>query len=474
MLKGGMLGSSSNQKPPDEMFVGEPKEEGGFGGAPAGGAILVIAGLAALLASLDSALNIAFPDVTAHFDVDVAAIRWLVISYVSTYAVLLLVAGRIADRLGHFRMLVGGLVVSTVAFVATGLAPTYELLLCARVIQGVGAAMILGAAPALVTLAIAADRQGRALGLFHMSASIGLAIGPLVGGLLVGGFGWRSVFLFRVPIAVAVLALAWSTSTRGLAQEADRADNPGRINPAGGLGAVVAVLRRPSVVVANVLNLVSNAALFAIWLLVPYYAVNVIDLGTALGGLLLMIAPLATSLSAPPAGWLADRFGTSLLSTSGLGLQAAALGILSRLDGDSSVVLPAIALALVGVGISIFTVPNMRYVMGAISDEHQGVAGSTVQTMRTAGIVMGVMVAGALFEDRRLAAAERFGAEPDGPVSFVPAFRSTLTIAAVVATVAAGVSLVRLGLEAQRGGSIWSASSATRDGKSGPAARVAR
>lgn len=398
--------------------------------------ILLVAGSAALLGSLDSALNIAFPDVTSHFELDVAAIQWLVITYVLTYAALLLVAGRIADRLGHQQMLIRGLGVSTVAFVATGLAPSYGFLLAARMVQGAGAAMILAAAPALVTLATSEERRGRALGLFQMSAAIGLAIGPLVGGALVFGFGWRAVFLFRVPLAVVIIVLARPLPTPQRVLHNNEARKPGT-------GAVSHLLRHPPFVLANVLNLVSNATMFAIWLLMPYYAINVIDIGAVRGGAVLMIAPLATALSAPPAGWLADRFGSATLSTAGLALEAFALGLLSRLDSGSSVGLAALGLTLVGVSISVFAVPNMRYVMGSIGEEHQGVAGSIVQTMRTAGIVIGVFAASAWFESRRSETAERLGVDVDGPISFVPAFRSTLTAATALTVAALLLSVVR-------------------------------
>jgi MFS family permease len=400
--------------------------------------------LAALLASLDSALNIAFPDVTAHFAIDVAAIRWLVISYVLSFAVSLPFAGRIADRVGHLKLLIRGLLASAAAFMATGLAVTYSQLLAARVVQGIGAAMILGAAPALVTLASVEDRRGRALGLFQMSAAVGLAIGPLVGGVLVDDFGWRAVFLFRAPLAVAILVVAMAARPPDSRQGAGAAGPAPPIETVATPGALAAVLRRPSLVVANLLHMVSHAAAFAIWLLLPYYAINVIDIGAINGGLLLTVAPFATAVSAPLAGWLADRCGAFVLSSAGLALEVLALGMLSRLDQNSSVAIPAVALVIVGVSMSIYGVPNMRYVMGAIGPEHQGVAGSTVQMMRMVGIVVGVFAASAWFEVRRSNVAVSLGVAADGPASFVPAFRSTLGIATFVAGLALLISAAQV------------------------------
>lgn len=420
---------------------------------------MTVAGSAALLGSLDSALNIAFPDVTEHFDLNVAAIQWLVVTYVLTYAVLLLAAGRIADRIGHRDMLIWGLIVSTLAFVATGLAPTYASLLVARTLQGAGAAMILGAAPALVTLAVFEDRRGWALGLFQMSAALGLAAGPLVGGVLVDGFGWRAVFLFRVPLAL-ILAVqvvrdpadrrspAPVASDRmlhnvGSSGDGENRDHTDDVRRGAETSAIRQLLRDPPFVVANGLNVVSNGAMFVIWLFVPYYAINVLDIGAVLGGVLLTVAPLATAAAAPLAGTLADRFGAGRLSSAGLALEAIGLGLLSRLSPTSNIGLAAFALAIIGVSISLFGVPNMRYVMGSIADDQQGLAGSIVQTMRTGGIVVGAIGASAWFRAQRVNSADRLQVDLDGPLSFMPAFQSTMTAATVVAAAAFALSMAR-------------------------------
>ena len=154
---------------------------------------VLIASCSALLCSLDTAVNIAFPAITAAFDVDVTAMQWVVVSYVLTHASLLLGCGKIADVWGHSRVLTWGLMGSAVAFLLCGLAPTLTLLLSARVVQGIAVALVFASAPALAALSVPPDTRGRVLGLFQMSAAVGFALGPLFGGLLVGTFGWRAV-----------------------------------------------------------------------------------------------------------------------------------------------------------------------------------------------------------------------------------------------------------------------------------------
>lgn len=392
---------------------------------------VAVAGSVALLGSLDTALNIAFPDLTNDLGLEVSAVQWIVIAYVLTYTVLLVGAGRVADVFGHRIMLLWGLTISSAGFLANAIAPNFTVLLAARIGQGVGVAFMLAAAPALVTLSVPSFRRGRALGAFHLSAGVGLALGPVIGGVLVASFGWRSVFWFRLPVALLLVAVVW----RLLPPVARR---PGQAPVVD-----LAPFTRLGFLVANGLNVVANASMFAIWLLIPYYAIDVLDTGAVLGGVVLMVVPVSTAATAPLAGRLGDRFDPGRVTSIGLGIEGAGLLALARLDADTSVITASLTLATVGVGLSLFTVPNMSYVMGCLDREHQGMAAGTTQMARTAGVVIGVLVASAYFEARRGLHAERLGVELTGPISFVPALQDTFVVAAVVCIAAAAVSTLR-------------------------------
>ena len=448
-----------------------------------------LAGLSALLGALDSSVNIAFPAITATFALDVTLIQWVVISYVLTYASLLLGCGRLADVWGHERVLTWGLAGSTLAFLSCGLAPNFFWLLAARVLQGLSAALVLAAAPALVTLAVPAETRGRALGIFQMSAAIGFALGPLLGGVLVDTFGWRSVYLFRAAPALFLTILA-ARRPRSLHErhEAEHFDLLGALTLAGSVaGFLFAVsrgrdlgwtspfvlflllaaglcfggfvltetrtkvpvvdlrlFRHAPFTIANLLNLLANCAMFAIWLLVPYYIVNVLGYSAGTGGLLLMTCPLATALAAPLAGRLSDRLGTRVLSSLGLSLEAVGLWTISLLDAASGSLAVALALGLVGLGLGMFQTPNMSFVMGAIPRAQQGVAGSMAQMMRTLGVVLGVTGASMLFGGRRVVHAERLQlSEVGDPQSFMPAFQDVFLVSAGLGVLAFGLSLLR-------------------------------
>jgi MFS family permease len=379
-------------------------------------ATVAVASFGTIPVALDAAVNIAFPAISAAFDVPVAAIQWVVIAYVLTDAVLLLPAGRLADRVGHRAVFAAGLALTGVALLLAGAAPAFGALLAARVLQGTGAALVFGSAPALVTLATPESRRPRALGWYNLAVGVGIVLGPLAGGALVGVGGWRAVYWSRVPLAAAALLLAWRWLPRAA---------PGPAAPTGEPAAPPIADRR-MFVVANAVNLLANVALFFVWLLVPYYLLERRGLAPAAGGLVFAAGTLATAVGAPLGAWGAARVGARGLMPVALLTETLGLYLTSRLDAGSSLAPIALALALAGGGVGLFTVPNMHYVMGALPRARQGWAGSLVVLMRMGGILVGARLAALVYGS---------GAEAD-------AFRDAFRVAAVIALVAAVLTLV--------------------------------
>jgi MFS family permease len=166
---------------------------------------LVLVGLGTTIVSLDTAVNIAFPDITRSFGLPLAMIQWVVICYVLTYASLMLACGRAGDVFSHDRVFRIGLLWSSAAFLLCAAAPSYPFLLLFRFLQGIGAGLVISVAPALVTGMFPEERRSRALGAFTMMLALGSALGPLLGGALVHAWGWPAVFWFRAPIALSAL-----------------------------------------------------------------------------------------------------------------------------------------------------------------------------------------------------------------------------------------------------------------------------
>src|SRR4051794_13436963 len=168
---------------------------------------LVPLGLGISVVPLDTAVNIAFPDITGSFGLPIPMIQWVVICYVLTHAGLMLAFGRVGDMWSHARVFRAGLLWSVGAFLLCAAAPSFGWLLFFRFLQGIGAGLIISCAPALVTSLYPEARRSHALGVFTLMFALGSAMGPVIGGLLVARWGWPAGFWFWGPIALTSLLL---------------------------------------------------------------------------------------------------------------------------------------------------------------------------------------------------------------------------------------------------------------------------
>jgi EmrB/QacA subfamily drug resistance transporter len=171
------------------------------------GAVLGVAAGAAFLALLDATVaNLAVADVRGDFGATVGGATWIITIYAVTFAAFLAPAGRLADVVGRRPLFVGGVVAFTVMSLAAAAAPTLALLLVARGLQGAAAAVMIPASLAVVLADTSPEHRARAIGAWSAAGALAAAAGPAIGGVLVDAFGWRSLFLVHVPVAVAVLA----------------------------------------------------------------------------------------------------------------------------------------------------------------------------------------------------------------------------------------------------------------------------
>jgi MFS family permease len=368
-----------------------------------------LAAAGALVVSLDSMMNIAFPAIAAAFVVPPERVRWVIICYVLTYAITAFAGGAAADQLGHVAVFRAGVALSVVAFVMGGAAPSFNWLLIARVVQGFAGGLIYGTAPALSTLGAPATMRGRRLGFLSAAMGLGL-LGSLPAGALVESFGWRAVYHVRVPLALAVLAWALVTP-------------PEPVEPQRKPVAFGDVTRGP-VLRAGALSFVARGAIFAIWLLAPFYLIEARELGAFVGGFFFMLTPLGTTVAAPLAGRLADRVGPSAPAVAGLALEALGLAALGFVGGSTPLALVGLALFVAGFGLGFFEVPNMTTIMTAFPSGQQGAAGGLSFLARTLGVVTGVAVTGQIVAARTAA------------VGFLGAFAESLLVAALAVAVA--------------------------------------
>ncbi len=319
---------------------------------------MLVVALGTLVVPFDSSVNFAFPFITRAFGLPIPAIQWVVIAYTLTYAALMLVFGRVGDMLGYRRIFLIGSLWSAVAFVLCAMAPSYEALLAARVLQGVGAALVLSCGPALATSLHSETARTRVLGIYTMVIGVGGALGPLIAGLLVPLIDWPAVFWFRAPLALSAFLLAWLLPADTRPAHREKFDAAGgallvlaisamllALNQLQRIGsdplwfaaaAVTCVLATGGFIVRerrtqrpiidlrffrdidfSLLN-AGHAALslagFSVLLLVPFYLSRFGGLTAYATGLLLACSPAGTAIAAPLAARLAARFSPRLLA----------------------------------------------------------------------------------------------------------------------------------------------------------------
>lgn len=402
-------------------------------------ALLFLVCLAQFMVILDvSIVNVALPSIKSGLSFSETGLQWVVNAYTLTFAGFLLLGGRAADLLGRKRVFLAGTILFAVASLACALAISQGLLLGARALQGLGAAVISPASLAIITVSFAEGRErNRALGIWSAMAGLGGTSGVLFGGILTETLGWEAIFMINVPIAVAVIVFA-----RGLvpADDATRADRDfdvaGAVTVTAGLTALVyGVVRtdvlgwtNPEVLAAlgtgvfllalflliegrfardplmplrifsmqtlrsaNVVILMLGSALFAMWFFLSLYLQQVLGhsaLRTGLDFLPMTICIVAASTLAPR---FVARVGVRPVLTTGMLLAALGLAVLSQVDSSGdyfSHVLPGGILAALGLGTSMVPV-TIAAVQGVDSSE-SGLASGLVNTSRLVGGALGL------------------------------------------------------------------------------------
>ncbi|GIX49534.1 MAG: MFS transporter [Candidatus Tectimicrobiota bacterium] len=440
---------------------------------------LAVVGIGVAIGPLDTAVNIAFPAITAAFTLRLAAIQWVIICYVLTYASLLLGCGGLGDLIGHRRVFLSGLWWSALSLLLCSMAPTFGWFLLFRGLQGVGTALVLSCAPALVTLAFAEEERPRVLGLYNMLTALAFALGPLLGGWLVARWGWPAVYTFRVPLAVLSVVLVpllvprlpagadprrfdllgatlLALGIAGMLLAFNRGYALGwRALPTLALAATAAAslgifvrhaarheapvlsihpFRERAFAVTNLAHMLAHGAHFTVFLLVPYYLLNLRRFSAPAGGLLLAMAPLGMVLASPLGGWLLAVQTARRLSLLGLTLLVGGLLAVSQWHARTSAVAVALSLGLQGFGLGLFQVASMDFVMGSLPRSQQGVAGSLSMFTRTLGVVSCATFGSLFFELLQARYAARWGSK----LAFLPAFQGVFW-GATAAAAAAGL-----------------------------------
>lgn len=474
--------------------------------------LLVIASIGVFLSALDSTiLAVALPAVSADLQLTYSEALWVQASYLVMVTVLLIPVGRWSEKVGPYAVNWWGNLAFGLFSLAAAFAPNGLLLIGTRVFQGVGAALVMTTSAAIVTAVFPAAQRGRALGLNMLGSTMGQMVGPPLGGIVVTHLGWPWIFLIKVPIVALTLIAGWdllgAERRDRLAAAARAAVGASRDDAAAGshldvrgaalLGAVLTALfvplifsplwgwssartlaplalaiilavafvyvesrtddpildlglfRRSRVFTAATLgSILYMAATYGVTIFTAVFLQVVQSMSAQTTGFLLLIQPGIMTIITPFAGRLSDRVGSQGLSAIGMVVTAAGTVQLALFSASTPMWQVALALAILGLGISIFSAPNFSAVMGSVGRSELGVASGMFAASRFCGMGISIAVLGAI-------AASQLGPEGgrvillgteagiENAEAFTAGYQQAMFVGTALALVGALVALVR-------------------------------
>jgi len=408
------------------------------------------------MSTMDSSMvNVALPVLMKTFHSSLALTEWVVLVYLLTITMLLVFWGKLCSRWGCGKVYSRGMFLFATGSLLCGMAQDIWLLILFRFVQALGASMMMATGPALIRLVFPAEHLGRGLGMVGVATSLGLMAGPAVSGLILRWLHWRVIFWVTVPVGFLFFLLSRKTLTGCSAPPTGQTNRPGEKQSLdlpgallwavmvsltlliathattlccdGGIASSVVFIAGACVILAGWLffiwyeihrpapffpvrlfrqrffgmamlsSALSFAVLFFVLILMPFYLDRVLNLPPDRIGYVMMALPLCVFIVSPVAGRLYDRFGARIVATGGLLCCLGSLVLLTRVTADTSPLVIALRLALLGFGQAMFLSPNSASALGGVADDHAGVTASLLATARNFGMLAGTALGGLIF-----------------------------------------------------------------------------
>lgn len=395
-----------------------------------------------MLASLGTSIaNVGLPTLAEAFGASFQAVQWIVLAYLLTITTFVVSAGHLGDWMGRRRLLLSGIILFTLASAACAMAPTLELMIAARVLQGLGAASLMGLTMAFVGDAVPPAQTGRAMGLLATLSAVGTALGPALGGVLIDAFGWPALFSSMIPLGLLALGLTgrflptpalpppsqrpsfdfWGSLTLALALATYALSATLGGGPTTGLGfglllaalaigglfvwiegrAAAPLLQFDALPKGSVARLAANALVSAIMMTTlvvgPFYLGIGLGLPAASLGLVLAAGPILSILTGVWAGRTVDRLGPGRVGALGLGLMIVGSLGLALLPASLGVPGYLAALAVLTPGYQFFQAACNTQVVGDAPIARRGVVSALLSLSRNLGLITGASLMGAVF-----------------------------------------------------------------------------
>lgn len=433
-----------------------------------------------LLATIDgSIVNIALPTLVRELDTDFATVQWVVLAYLLTLAVLLLSVGRLADMIGKKRIYTLGFVGFTIGSFLCGLATSVYFLILFRVVQAIGAAMILALGVAIVTESFPKKERGMALGITGTVVSVGIVIGPTLGGIIIDVLSWHWIFFVNIPVGILgiLMVIRFVPAIKPVGKQ--HFDFQGAVTLfislfaflialtvgqnvgfsdyrtivlllvwAVFLGIFIFIEKRVWQPMIDLtlfrnslfsINLVTGfltfIAIAGMFILLPFYLENILGYSTRQVGLLIAVIPISMGAIAPIAGVLSDKFGTRVITFIGLACLLFGYTFLTSLSDETSTMAFILLLLPIGIGMGIFQSPNNSAIMGAAPPDKLGIVSGMLALTRTLGQSTGIAIIGAIWAALtfRYAGAVQVASATDAPaLAQVSALQNTFMFMAIM------------------------------------------
>jgi EmrB/QacA subfamily drug resistance transporter len=433
----------------------------------------------------NTVVNVALPTMQRSLHIGPSALEWIVVSYALTFATLMLTGGKLADLYGRRRLFVIGLVVFTLSSLACGLATNASVLIGARTVQGIGAAIMNPATLGIITATFPPRQRGMAIGIWAGVSGMALAIGPLVGGVLTEKFHWSWVFFINVPVGIiGVLVTLWAVDESRDTSKVQRLDLPGLVTSAVGLFALtyaliesnrhgwtsgitlglfalafvslvafvlvehhqkvpmldLSLFRNPTFSGANVAMLMVALAMFGIFFYNSLFIQNIMGYSAIQTGAMFLPMTVLIILIAPQAGRLTDKVGARWLIGAGMTLISVSLVLFAQLDQGSTFWNVVPGLIVGGVGMALTMTPATAAAMGSVPVDKAGVGSAVLNTARQIGgslgiAIMGAVVAGYIHVSRT---------SPGYATEFVSGYHRALYVAAGIALAGAAIAVATI------------------------------
>jgi len=403
--------------------------------------LLLIATLASFLTPfIGTSLNIALPTIANELSVNAILLSWITTSFFLTSAMFAVPLGRIADIYGMKKVFTWGIVILTIACFLSAIAPTIELLIISRVIQGIGSAMIFVTGLAIIISVFPSSERGKAIGINVTAVYLGLVTGPVLGGFLTQYFGWRSIFYLILILGLMLISLViWKMrKIEWRETKEEKIDYIGSLlymlmlaliligfsNITGTFGKLMVILgilgvisfviwelsvenpvldikifsKNRIFVLSNFAIIVSYMGIFSVGFLLSLYLQFIKGYNPNITGLILVVQTIFMVLISPMAGRFSDKFDSGKLALAGIGLITIGLLLFAFLTSETSMYVIIVGLAILGIGIGIFSAPNTHLIMSSVEKKYFGLASASASTMRLLGQTFGMGLTLIIFE----------------------------------------------------------------------------